>query len=224
MPLIELENISFIYDDNLALKDISFSIEKGECIGLEGDNGSGKTTLIKIINGILFASSGKYIFNGKEISQKTMKNESLAKELHQKIGFVFQNPDTQLFCNSVRDEIEFGPRQLGLSEEEIKTRCDDVMAMLGITNIQDRAPYHLSGGEKKKTALACILSMNPEILVLDEPMNGLDRKSREKLLGFLVAWKSAGKTLIIATHDDKLLNLLTDRIITISEDHTLVQE
>lgn len=224
MALIELENISFIYDDNLALKDISFSIEKGECIGLEGDNGSGKTTLIKIINGILFASSGKYIFNGKEISQKTMKNESLAKELHQKIGFVFQNPDTQLFCNSVRDEIEFGPRQLGLSEEEIKTRCDDVMAMLGITNIQDRAPYHLSGGEKKKTALACILSMNPEILVLDEPMNGLDRKSREKLLGFLVAWKSAGKTLIIATHDDKLLNLLTDRIITISEDHTLVQE
>lgn len=224
MALIELENISFIYDDNLALKDISFSIEKGECIGLEGDNGSGKTTLIKIINGILFASSGKYIFNGKEISQKTMKNESLAKELHQKIGFVFQNPDTQLFCNSVRDEIEFGPRQLGLSEEEIKTRCDDVMAMLGITNIQDRAPYHLSGGEKKKTALACILSMNPEILVLDEPMNGLDRKSREKLLGFLVAWKSAGKTLIIATHDDKLLNLLADRIITISEDHTLVQE
>lgn len=224
MALIELENISFIYDDNLALKDISFSIEKGECIGLEGDNGSGKTTLIKIINGILFASSGKYIFNGKEISQKTMNNESLAKELHQKIGFVFQNPDTQLFCNSVRDEIEFGPRQLGLSEEEIKTRCDDVMAMLGITNIQDRAPYHLSGGEKKKTALACILSMNPEILVLDEPMNGLDRKSREKLLGFLVAWKSAGKTLIIATHDDKLLNLLTDRIITISEDHTLVQE
>lgn len=224
MALINLENINFIYDDNLALKDISLSIEKGECIGLEGDNGSGKTTLIKIINGILFASSGKYVFDGKEINQKTMKNEALAKEIHQRIGFVFQNPDTQLFCNSVRDEIEFGPRQLGLSEEEIKTRCDDVIEILGIENIQERAPYHLSGGEKKKTALACILSMNPEVLVLDEPMNGLDRKSREKLFAFLMGWKSAGKTLIIASHDDTLLNKFADRIVTITENHTLEQE
>jgi len=221
MALIELENISFIYDDSPALSDISLSIEKGECIGLEGDNGSGKSTLIKVLNGVLFAGAGKYTFDGKEINAKTMKNEAFSKEFHSRVGYVFQNPDTQLFCNSVRDEIEFGPRQMGLSEEEVKQRCDDVIQILGLSQVEERAPYHLSGGEKKKTALACVLSMNPEVLILDEPMNGLDRKTREKLMDFLQAWKNAGKTLIIATHDDNLLKQITDRIITIDENHKL---
>lgn len=224
MALIKLENLSFEYEDSLSLKDISLEINKGECIGLEGDNGSGKTTLIKILNGLILPTSGTYYFDEKEISQKNLKNELFAKAFHQQVGYVFQNPENQLFCGSVGEEIAFGPRQMGLSEEEIKIRCSDIMKLLGIENLEQRAPYHLSGGEKKKTALACVLSMNPEVLVLDEPLNGLDRKSREVLLQVLSSLKAAGKTLIIATHDEALLKKLSDRVITINEDHTLAKE
>ena len=221
MALIELKNINFQYDDIPSLVDISLSIEKGESVGLEGDNGSGKSTLIKLLNGLIFASSGTYFFEGKEISKKTMKDELFEKQFHSKIGYVFQNSETQLFCGSVKEEIAFGPRQMGLAEDEIEIRCSDVMKLLGLTAIAERAPYHLSGGEKRKTALACVISMNPDVLIIDEPMNGLDKKSRVVLLDFLKAWKSAGKTLIIATHEQSLLNELVDRIVTITEEHRI---
>jgi len=221
MALIELNNINFQYDDIPSLVDISLSIEKGESVGLEGDNGSGKSTLIKLLNGLIFASSGTYFFEGKEISKKTMKDELFEKQFHSKIGYVFQNSETQLFCGSVKEEIAFGPRQMGLAEDEIEIRCSDVMKLLGLTAIAERAPYHLSGGEKRKTALACVISMNPDVLIIDEPMNGLDKKSRVVLLDFLKAWKSAGKTLIIATHEQSLLNELVDRIVTITEEHRI---
>ena len=219
---IELKNVYFEYEDSEALCDISLCVEKGECIGLEGDNGSGKSTLLKLLNGLIFPSSGTYLFDGTVINAKSMKDESFSKAFHSRLGYIFQNPDTQLFCSSVREEIEFGPRQMGLSEEEIKRRADDVIEMMGLEKIRDRAPYHLSGGEKKKTAIACVLSMNPEVLMIDEPMNGLDRKSREWMMGFLKAWKAAGKTLLVTTHDEKLLNEITGRIITIGEDHRIL--
>lgn len=221
MALIELNNINFQYDDIPSLVDISLSIEKGESVGLEGDNGSGKSTLIKLLNGLIFASSGTYFFEGKEISKKTMKDELFEKQFHSKIGYVFQNSETQLFCGSVKEEIAFGPRQMGLAEDEIEIRCSDVMKLLGLTAIAERAPYHLSGGEKRKTALACVISMNPDVLIIDEPMNGLDKKSRVVLIDFLKAWKSAGKTLIIATHEQSLLNELVDRVVTITEEHRI---
>lgn len=219
--MIKLENISFEYEDSIALNNISLTIKQGESVGLEGDNGCGKTTLIKLLNGLIFPAKGTYFFEGQEINQKNMKDELFAKAFHQKIGYVFQNPENQLFCGSVEEEIAFGPRQMGLSKEEVQTRCKDVMKLLGIEHLAQRAPYHLSGGEKKKTALACVLSMNPEVLVLDEPMNGLDRKTREVLMQVLLSLKSAGKTLIIATHDENLLNQLSDRIITLTDDHSI---
>lgn len=221
MSLIKLENVNYKYEDSTALTDITFEINQGESIGLEGDNGCGKTTLIKLLNGLIFPDSGSYFFDGKEINQKTMKNEKFAKAFHQKIGYVFQNPENQLFCGSVFEEIAFGPQQMGLPQEEVEKRTNDVMKLMGIEVLKDRAPYHLSGGEKKKTALACVLSMNPQVLILDEPMNGLDRKSRENLLQILLSLKEAGKTLIVATHDEVLLKQITDRIITIGEDHRL---
>ncbi len=220
--LIELRDINFEYEDSVALKDITLSVEKGECIGLEGDNGSGKSTLLKLLNGLVFQSSGTYLFNGTKIDGKVLQDERFSKAFHQRIGYIFQNPDTQLFCGSVREEVEFGPRQMGLSEEEIRKRADDVIAMIGLEKLEERPPYHLSGGEKKKTAIACVLSMNPEILMIDEPMSGLDRKTREWMLGFLKAWKKAGKTLIIVTHDEKLLTEIADRVVTIGEDHRIV--
>lgn len=221
--MIKLENFCFEYEDSIALKDINLTINKGECVGLEGDNGFGKTTLIKVLNGLIFGTSGTYTFEDKEINPKSMKDELFAKSFHQKIGYVFQNPETQLFCSSVAQEVAFGPKQMGLSKQEVQTRCADVMQLLGITHLADRAPYHLSGGEKKKTALASVLAMNPEVLVLDEPMNGLDRKSRQVLLQVLLGLKAAGKTLIIATHDENLMTQLADRIVTIGDDHTIIQ-
>lgn len=221
--MIKLENVSFEYEDSTALKDITLTINKGESVGLIGDNGCGKTTLIKLINGLIFPASGSYFFENQEINSRTMKNELFAKSFHQKVGYVFQNPENQLFCGSVKEEVAFGPKQMGLSAEEIKTRCNDVMKLLGIEKLAERAPYHLSGGEKKKVALACVLSMNPEVLVLDEPMNGLDKKTTEVLLQVLLSLKAAGKTLIIATHDENMLKQLTDRIILINDDHTITE-
>ncbi len=121
----------------------------------------------------------------------------------------------------MEEEISFGPRQMGLSEEEVKQRTDDVIGLLGIEDLRERAPYHLSGGEKRKVAIACILSMNPEALVLDEPLAGLDRKTQEWLVEFLLDLKKAGKTLIVSTHNDELAHTLADRLVVIGDDHSI---
>jgi cobalt/nickel transport system ATP-binding protein len=222
--LIELKNISCRYEEVTALQNISFVIEEGESIGLAGDNGSGKTTLLRLLCGLAFAYEGTYLFAGREVNEQTMKDPQKAKALHSRIGYVFQNPENQLFCASVREEIAFGPHQMGLSEEEVDRRTEDVMKMLGIQALADRAPYHLSGGEQKKTALACVLSMNPAVLIIDEPLNGLDRRTREWMRDFMLAWKKAGRTLLIATHDETLLEDVPDRILTIGENHTIVSD
>lgn len=222
MSLILLKNVFFSFEDNVALNNISLEINKGEAIGLQGDNGSGKSTLLKILNGLIFPTKGEYYFNNMLINEHNMKNDKFAKNLHQQIGYVFQNSESQLFCSSVKEEIQFALYQIDLSNEEIETRTNDVMKLMNIEHLSNRAPYHLSGGEKKKTALASIIAMNPEVLVLDEPMSGLDRKSRDILLNFLSLWKDAGKTLIVATHENDILTKITDRIITIDENHNIL--
>ncbi|MGN1389034.1 MAG: energy-coupling factor ABC transporter ATP-binding protein, partial [Bulleidia sp.] len=219
--LIHLEQVSYHYEDAAALENLSFSISKAECIGIAGDNGCGKTTLMKLLNGLLFPDHGRWEFKGQEINETAMKDPKIARALHASIGYVFQNPEVQLFCASVKEEIAFGPRQLGLSEAEVAQRTEDVMKMMGLESLALRPPYHLSGGEQKKTALACVLSMNPEVLILDEPLNGLDRKSREWMLSFLNQWKEAGKTLLISSHDERLLRSVPERIIELSESHTI---
>ncbi len=220
-PIISLKNLCFAYDRHVALKYINLDITRGETIALQGDNGCGKSTLLKILNGILFANEGEYLFEGNRVSEKTLKNNTFAKYFHQKIGFVFQNADIQLFCGSVEEEIAFGPMQMGLSREEVSKRVNDVIDLIGIEHLRNRPPYHLSGGEKRKVAIACILSMNPDVLVLDEPLAGLDKKSRQWLLDFLMQLKKAGKTMIFATHDDNLATLLSDRNIYINERHEI---
>lgn len=219
--IIVLKNLCFAYDRHVALKYINLDIKRGETIALQGDNGCGKSTLLKILNGILFANEGEYLFEGKQITEKTLKNNTFSKYFHQKIGFVFQNADIQLFCGSVEEEIAFGPMQMGLSREEVSKRVNDVIDLIGIEHLRNRPPYHLSGGEKRKVAIACILSMNPDVLVLDEPLAGLDKKSRQWLLDFLLQLKKAGKTMIFATHDDNLAALLSDRIIYINDKHEI---
>ena len=219
--IIKLEKVCFAYDGLVALRFIDLDIRRGETVVLQGANGCGKSTLLKLLNGLIFPEEGHYYFEGDEITEQKLKDQIFSKGFHQKIGFIFQNPDVQLFCGDVREEIEFGPRQMGLSEEEITRRADDVIRLIGIEDLSDRAPYHLSGGEKKKVAFACVLSMNPEVLVLDEPLAGLDNSTQDWLTDFLQELQNAGKTLIISTHDDELAHLLGDRIVYMNDRHEI---
>ncbi len=217
--MINCNDICYAYDGVPALRHVSFDIDEKECVVFKGPNGCGKSTLFKLLNGLIFPETGTYTFQGEPITEKAMADQLFAKRFHQTAGYIFQNSDMQLFCSTVKEELEFGPRQMGLSDEEIGKRCSDVVDMLGISNLLGRAPYHLSGGEKKKVAIGCILTMNPKVLILDEPLAGLDEKSKKWLSEFLLLLKKTDKTIIIATHDRELTELLADRVIEIDENH-----
>ena len=210
--MIKLDDICFTYDSTPVLKHFSTEVADGEFVVIKGDNGCGKSTLLNIINALEFAEIGTYTFDGTVIDKKAMKNEQFAKAFHQKIGYVFQNTDAQLFCSSVYDEIAFAPRQMQLDEAEIAKRVDDMLKLTGTEHLKERAPFHLSMGEKKKVAVASVLAMNPQVLILDEPMNFLDKKSREWLVEFLNQMHSVGKTIIIVSHTDDF-DKMADRII-----------
>lgn len=222
--MIEIKDVNYSYSDVNALNNINIRIEKGEAVALMGPNGSGKSTLLKLINGIISPDSGVYKFNHEEITHKKLQDNKFTKLLHQKIGFVFQNSDTQLFCSNVYDEIAFGPRQMGMNEADVEKRVNDCLDLLGIQQFRDRTPYHLSGGEKRKVALACVLSLNPEVLVLDEPMNGLDPRTQRWLVEFLVKFNKAGKTLITSTHNLELVHEISSRAILFDETHTIAAD
>lgn len=212
--MIKLDDICFAYDSTPVLKHFSTEIADGEFVVIKGDNGCGKSTLLNIINALEFAEIGTYTFDGTVIDKKTVKNEQFAKAFHQKIGYVFQNTDAQLFCSSVYDEIAFAPRQMQLDEAEIAKRVDDMLKLTGTEHLKERAPFHLSMGEKKKVAVASVLAMNPQVLILDEPMNFLDKKSREWLVEFLNQMRSVGKTIIIVSHTDDF-DKMADKVINL---------
>ena len=222
--MITIKDVSYSYSGINALNHISLHIKKGEAVALMGPNGSGKSTLLKLINGIVSPDSGEYLFDGDEITHKKLQDVKFAKQFHQKIGFVFQNSDTQLFCADVYDEVAFAPRQMGLSENEVEKRVNDCLDLLKISDFRHRPPYHLSGGEKRKVAIACVLSMNPEVLVLDEPMNGLDPRTQRWLVEFLVQLNKAGKTLITSTHNLELVQEISDRAVLFDETHSIAAD
>lgn len=219
MNIIELRDITFSYgeDETPVFVDYNLSIQKGKCVVFEGDNGSGKTTLFRILNGLSFPGKGSFIFGGEEINKKYLKDNKKSKIFHKKIGFLFQNPDVMLFNATVFDEIAFGPRQMGMSDEDVKARVEDCMQLFDLQSLSGKAPYHLSGGQKKKVALAAVMALNPEVLILDEPFAGLDGGSQELLMSFLIDLKAAGKTILIATHDDEIKDKLADELITLGE-------
>ena len=212
-PRLVVNDLEFAYADVDTLEKIDFDVRPGEFVALMGPNGSGKTTLFRILNGLAIPQSGSYIFDDTDINHKFLKDNQNSKRFHKRIGYLFQNPDIMLFNGKVYNEIAFGPRQMGWSEDDVKKRTEDCMELLGITELADKAPYHLSGGEKKKVALAAILALNPDLLILDEPFAGLDKNAKEFLIEFLIEWKASGKTLIIATHDDRLTDVLADRVL-----------
>ena len=221
-PIINLSHISYNYEEVSALNDISLEIYAGELIFFTGPNGCGKSTLFKLLNGLIFPTKGEYYFDNKKIDKNTLQDNIFAKNFHKRIGYIFQNPDVQLFTATVYDEIAFGPRQMNLDEEIIHQRVNELLIYLNIQHLQDRPPYHLSGGEQKKVALAAILALNPDILMIDEPLNGLDNKTRQWFKDFLIDFIKANKTILISTHEQELLSLPHSRIIKFNDEHTIL--
>lgn len=222
--MIDLQRVSYSYPDGApALKDVSLRIGSGEAIALIGPNGSGKSTLLKLIGGLIAADEGRYFFNGTEMTNKRLKDHRLAKAFHKEVGFVFQNPDTQLFCSSVYEEIAFGPIQMGLKEEEVDKRVTDTMNLLGIGGLSACVPYHLSGGEKKRVAIATAVALNPRLYLFDEPMNNLDPKTKRFLRQFMINLVKLGKTIVCSTHDFAYVDGIFKRAAVFSDDHRLIR-
>ena len=211
--MIQMQDICFSYEDAVVLSHFQMEIREGETVILKGPNGCGKSTVLKLMNGLIFPERGTYLFEGKAVTKKTMEDAAFSRDFHRKIGYLFQNADSQLFHNSVEDEIAFALVQMVKEENEIHERVEDMLTLLDIEKLRRRAPYHLSSGEKKKVALASILVANPRVIILDEPISGLDRSAQEWMLDFFAQMKQAGKTIVIATHNEELAKRLGDREI-----------
>ena len=219
MSMIQFDDVCYAYDGEPVLRHIDFAIDEGQAVVLSGPNGAGKSTLLRMINGLIYPEIGSYTFEGQSITEKQMREHKYSKWFHQRVGFVWQDPAVQLFCSSVEEELAFGPQQMGLPEAEIRQRVGEAMELLGLTRLAGRAPYTLSGGEKKKTAIASVLTMNPSVWTLDEPLSALDEATQDWLVEFLQALKAAGKTLIFSTHDRRLAADLADVRLEVDAAH-----
>lgn len=202
-----LDKLSFAYPGHAALVDITLRIQAGQRIALLGANGSGKSTLLKLLDALYFASSGTLEAFGEVLDEAYFADETHNFRFRQRVGLVFQNPDVQIFNPSVWDEIVFGPLQLGWPRDKILQAAEAIMSRFGLHHLQDRPPHRLSGGEKKRVALASILILEPEVLLLDEPTAALDPESQSEVIRFMIDSQGAGRTLITATHD---LEIITD--------------
>jgi cobalt/nickel transport system ATP-binding protein len=204
-----------------ALSGVNLEIRARERISVLGANGSGKSSLLHMLNGLVFPQKGEVRFLGRLLSEDALRSEEFNSLFRRTVGLVFQNSDIQLFSPTVRDEIAFGPIQLGLSKADMEERVNDLLGMLNIQHLSDRPPYQLSGGEKKKVAIASSLSINPDVLLLDEPTSGLDPKTQSWLVDLLEELHRAGKTIVTATHDLNIVDRISDRTIVLGEDHTI---
>ena len=219
--MIRIQDGNYHYTEETGIHDIQLQIQKGETVGLMGPNGAGKSTLFKILVGLLPLSSGQYHFKNWTIDQDFLKDPHRAGQLFQQVGLIFQNSDTQLFNTSVYDELAFGPRQLGLAETEVEQRVKDTLGLLEIEHLRDRIPYHLSGGEQKLVAIASVLTMNPSLLLFDEPFNGLSPKYQKLIVALFQELKTAGKTIVISSHHFEQIAPIVERVLLFSEEHTI---
>jgi cobalt/nickel transport system ATP-binding protein len=221
--VLECDALSYAYLDRFpALDRVSLEVDRGERLALLGANGCGKSTLLKLLDGLLFADAGTLRAFGHEVTEAALEDEQFSRAFRSRIGFVFQNSDAQVFSPTVREEVAFGPLQLGLDQAAVRERTGDVLAMLGIERLADRAPHQLSGGERKRVAIASVLATNPEVLLFDEPTAGLDPRTQAWLLDLIEELHGAGKTIVCATHDLHALEYVADRCVVFSEAHRIV--
>lgn len=222
--MIELVDLKFSYTGAAtALEGVSLTIRGGDAVALIGANGSGKSTLLKVIAGLVVPDAGTYEFQGRRVDAAALADPAVSKDLHRRVGFLFQNSEAQLFCPTVEEELAFGPLQLGLDPGEVETRVADCAGLLDIRHLLPKASYQLSDGEKRRVALAAVLSLNPEVLVLDEPLNALDPRTKRFLVDLLGELNAAGKTIVAATHDFAPLEGVLRTAVILSQDHRVVR-
>lgn len=219
LKAIETQNLTYTYPDGTkAIQNINFKVEQGENIAILGPNGAGKSTLLHHFNGLNMATSGKVFVLGKEVTRQNLD------EIRQKVGLVFQDPDDQLFARTVAQDIAFGPTNLGLPKSEVEQRVKWAIEVTELQGLENKAPQNISTGQKKRAALAGVLAMKPQVIVLDEPMANLDPRTASKILTLLLQLnKELGLTLIIATHDVDLVPLFADEICILNKGQIVLQ-
>ena len=221
-PILQVQNLTHIYSagtpfEHKALDDMNFSVERGEFIGIIGHTGSGKSTLMQHLNGLLKPSSGKVLLDGKDI----WSDKKLTRQARFRVGLVFQYPEYQLFEETVYKDIAFGPKNMGLSKDEVDRRVREAAGFVGLTEAQlEMSPFDLSGGQKRRVAIAGVIAMEPEVLILDEPTAGLDPVGREEILANIQTYRRAkNATIMMVSHSMNDVARLTDRLLVLNGSH-----
>ena len=205
-PVLEVSGLSFSYPDTPdVLRGINLQVWPGERVGFIGPNGAGKTTFFLLVCGVLRPEAGEILLFGRPVAPGEFRPE---------VGMVFQDPDDQLFCPSVRDDVAFGPLNLGLPKEEVEARVREALSITGVPDLADRPPHHLSEGEKRLVSIAGVLAMRPKLVIYDEPTSNLDIRYRRRLIRFL---QSSDETLLIASHDLEFILEVCDRVVLMDE-------
>ena len=217
---LETKNLSFTYPDGTqALKNVNIQIKKGEKIAIMGPNGAGKSTLFSHFNGLSEPTSGHVEVDGEKI---IFDRDELLK-VRQKVGIVFQDPNDQLFAPTVKEDVAFGPMNLGLEYDEVEKRIEESLEMVGMSGFEDKTPHHLSGGQQKRVAIAGIVAMRPEIMILDEPTAGLDPEGVDKVLDILNNLNKDGMSIVISSHDIEMVNEFADKIFVLYNGEIIAQ-
>ncbi len=214
-PVFELRDVYFEYDGIPALHGLSVQIAEGESVALLGANGSGKSTLLKILDALYFPSRGQVSFGGQPLMPEALQQEKFAFSFRRRVALVFQNPDAQLFNPTVFDEVAFGPLQMQWRKEKVLSSVNATMELMGIAHLRDRPPYRLSGGEKKRVALASVIVLDPDVLLLDEPTLALDPRSQSQLIDLIQEWKGSSKTVVAATQQLEIVDDIASRILVL---------
>jgi cobalt/nickel transport system ATP-binding protein len=213
--MFALHDVTVRYDDVVALDSVTLSLPAAGRTALLGPNGSGKSTLLMMLDALTWPTSGRFEFDGRTLNEEVMRGREFASSFRRRVGFVFQNPDVQLFNPTVYDELAFGPLQLGWPEPQVREAVDRTLATMDLGHLAARATYRLSVGEKKRVSIASVLVTDPDVILLDEPTAGLDPRSQSRVIDLLVSWQSSGKTIVTATHDLDLVEDIADHCIVL---------
>lgn len=222
--IFELKGVDFSYLGKYpALRGIDINIGRGEKISVIGANGSGKSTLLHLLDGLIFPDKGSIKAFGIELRESAFGDEDFTRNFRLKVGLVFQNPDIQLFCPTVKEDIVFGPLQLGVGKDEIEKRLEGILDIPGVRGLLDRSPHQLSIGEKRKVAIASTLMVNPDVILLDEPTAGLDPLTTRHIIDMLMQANEAGKTIITSTHDLHIVEEISDKVYVFSQEKRIIR-
>jgi cobalt/nickel transport system ATP-binding protein len=217
MNLFDLDSVTYRFNRIVAVDGLSMAIPSGTRVALLGANGSGKSTLLRILDGLYFPESGHVRFLDEPLTESRLADNDFVQQFRRRVGLLFQNPDVQLFNATVFDEVAFGPLQMRWPAAEVRARVMDTLERLRLTHLVDRVPHRLSGGEKKRVALASVLVMDPEVLLLDEPTDALDPRSQSQLVDLLMTWAGTSRSVITATHHLGILDEIADHCFVLDK-------